>query len=111
MNEIISKELAEEKDIETRTVWYEDLANEIILKAVDDYQKSLKKLSKLNMEKLKPEILKDKKVNNEIDRKIKKEDKMRKDCEKFFSSGWYGLLTDIPGESIISKVKEQVGVN
>lgn len=106
MTEKKKAELIEEKDVETRTVWYEDLANEIILRAVYDYRKCLEALKKLTLEGVE-----DKKLIRKIKIKIKEAEKMRKDCEKFFLSGWYGLLTEIPGEKVMSTIKEQVGVN
>ena len=64
---------------------YERLANAIILQAVADYRVALKKI------KAHP---KDRKA---IDEAL--------EIERFFRSGWYGMLTDLDGEYLMKGVQ------
>lgn len=67
---------------------YEKLANAIVLEAVKDYRKALKKLSK---------------YPNNTDALTEKDS-----CERFFRSKWYGELTSVDGEMLIRKLQEEV---
>ena len=67
---------------------YQDLANAIVLLAVNDYRKALKTLI------LYP---KDRSVKFQI-----------KQIEQFFRSEFYKLLTSVDGEMLISKLYEEV---
>ena len=66
---------------------WESLANAIILQAVKDYREARKKLNK--------------RPKNE-DAKL-----MISDCEAFFRSDWYRALTDVDGEMLIRKLREE----
>ena len=66
---------------------WESLANAIILQAVKDYREARKKLKK--------------RPKNE-DAKL-----MIADCEAFFRSDWYKALTDVDGEMLIRKLREE----
>ena len=66
---------------------YEKLANAIILSAVKDYRAARRKLKK--------------RPKNE-DAKLVVED-----CERFFRSDWFKVLTDIDGEALIERLKEE----
>ena len=66
---------------------WENLANAIILQAVKDYREARKKLKK--------------RLKNE-DAKL-----MISDCEAFFRSDWYKALTDVDGEMLIRKIREE----
>ena len=66
---------------------WENLANAIILQAVKDYREARKKLKK--------------RPKNE-DAKL-----MISDCEAFFRSDWYRALTDVDGEMLIRKLREE----
>lgn len=66
---------------------WENLANAIILQAVKDYREARKKLKK--------------RPKNE-DAKL-----MISDCEAFFRSDWYRALTDLDGEMLIRKLREE----
>ena len=66
---------------------YENLANGIVLQAVKDYRAAKKKLKK------RPK-------NVEAER-------MLNDCEKFFLSGWFTALTDVDGQMILDKLREE----
>ncbi|MCR4719668.1 MAG: hypothetical protein K5768_08590 [Firmicutes bacterium] len=61
---------------------YQKLAWAIILKAVKDYRKAMK----------------------DDNRKTKRE------CERFFRSGWFQKLTTIDGEMMIQKLRAEVTV-
>lgn len=67
---------------------YENLANAIILQAVKDYRKALKVL-RYNPGKSTALFTK-------------------KECEVFFRSAWYGMLTSVDGEMLISKLQKEV---
>lgn len=64
--------------IDTYTA-YEDLANAIIIRAVDDYEKAL----------------------------ASKDDYKIKSIEKFFKSDWYSILSKVDGNYILSKIKSK----
>ena len=67
---------------------YENLANAIVLQAVKDYRDSLKRLKK--------------KPGNQT----AMSDAM--DCERFFRSGWFGILTGIDPEMLMRKLQMEV---
>ena len=67
---------------------YENLANAIILQAVKDYRKALKVL-RYNPRKSTALIVKNQ-------------------CEVFFRSAWYGMLTSVDGEMLICKLHKEV---
>lgn len=69
------------------TDFYENLANAIILLAVKDYRKARKKA------KYHP---KNKKAKFMID-----------DCEIFFRSDWFKMLTAIDGEQLLKQLREE----
>ena len=66
---------------------YEKLASEIVLSAVKDYRDARRKLKK--------------KPKNE-DAKL-----MIRDCERFFCSQWFEMLTSLDGEAILERLKEE----
>lgn len=66
---------------------YEDLANAIVLRAVEDYRDSRKKLKKdLGNEKAIPMML---------------------DVLRFLRSSWCKCLTELDGELIIKQIQEE----
>ena len=67
---------------------YQALANAIVELAVKDYKKALKQ--HYNFPK-----------NKEYKEEVKS-------LEKFFRSGWYGMLTDLDGEYLICGVRRMV---
>ncbi|MGE5495380.1 MAG: hypothetical protein ACM3S4_08795 [Burkholderiales bacterium] len=67
---------------------YNNLANAIILQAVKDYRKALRTLSM-----------------NPNNRSAQYE---RSRIEQFFRSGWFGVLTSIDPEMLITKLKTEV---
>ena len=72
------------RDVETE--FYEDIANAIVLQAVTDYKNAL--------------------VGISYNRKSA-EDVVR-ECEKFFRSNYFCLLTKVPGEYLIEKLRKEV---
>jgi len=67
---------------------YENLANAIILRAVEDYREALGIL------RYSP---------NDKDASISKDE-----IERFFRSGWFGLLTNIDPEMLMGKLHKEV---
>ena len=67
---------------------YEKLANAIVLQAVKDYRKALKRVA----------------------RHPKDRDglAMKNECERFFRSGWFGVLTGIDPEMLMRKLQMEV---
>ena len=66
--------------------WYNTLANAIITQAVWDYRDSLR---------------------GRIADKTMSVENMLKDCEKFFKSEWFAILTKIDGEVLMKKLQEE----
>lgn len=67
---------------------YRKLANDIIIQAAKDYRKAL-------------HCIKNNPRNQGSIAVIK-------DCENFFLSGWFQILTDIDGHYLIDKIKKGV---
>ena len=67
---------------------YEALANAIIVQACEDYRAALRKLKK----------------------NPKNQDAMAQtmECERFFRSGWYQLLTAVDGEYLIERLRAEI---
>ena len=66
---------------------YENLANAIVLTAVEDYRKALKRYSRnLNSKSAKAEV---------------------DSLERFFRSQWYSILTFVEGEFLIRKLRAE----
>lgn len=66
---------------------YENLANAIILQAAKDYRSALRKLKRSPRNHL---------AQAEAD-----------SIERFFRSDWYKCLTDVDGEMVIRKLREE----
>lgn len=66
---------------------YENLANAIIMQAVSDYRSALRQYRRHG------------KPNREM-----------MECEKFFRSQWFGCLTEVDGEYLIRKIREEAGI-
>lgn len=66
---------------------YENLANAIILQAVKDYRMCLKCLSKNPNNRF---------IQNDLAK-----------IERFFRSDWYYVLTDVSGDFLIRKLREE----
>lgn len=67
---------------------YERLANAIILQAVDDWRDAAKALTRSPM-----------KDNAK---------KMLEECEVFFRSNWFGVLTSLDGDYLLERLKREV---
>jgi hypothetical protein len=78
---------------------YEELANAIVLQAVEDYRKSSKAYDRLcgGGKKL---------TKNQLREKILLE-KTMSDCERFFKSQWCGVLTSIDGKDLFEKLDKE----
>lgn len=69
----------------------EALANAIIIQAAEDYRVSLRRL-KLNRMSREYQMMKD-------------------DCERFFQSDWFEVLTKADGKMIMNRIqKEELGI-
>ncbi len=66
---------------------YEDLANAIIVQAVSDYRTALKAIKK--------------------DRRAPGRKTVR-ECENFFRSKWFGVLTSVDPEYLMRKIREEI---
>lgn len=66
---------------------YTNLANAIIVQAAKDYTKALRRLKKFPYDKEARYI--------------------KQDCERFFRSGWFEVLTDLNGEVLIQRMNEE----
>lgn len=69
---------------------YEKLANAIILRAVEDYRDTLKRLSGF--------------PHDRDSRRVKAE------VERFFRSGWFSTLTSLDPEMLIEKLTSEVSI-
>lgn len=67
---------------------YEELANAIILQAVNDYRTSLRSLKR--------------------NKRNSQADLTRKEIDVFFQSDWFEVLTTINGKELIKKVKKEI---
>ena len=101
---------------------YENLANAIVLKAVEDYRLAWKKIKHLPEEKRKCMCERLRKENAErktVEYMLKKKKLRTKrtsqgkavltfyECENFFRSRWFGVLTALDGEELIRKLQEE----
>lgn len=67
---------------------YHELANAIVIRAAKDYMMALRKLQS---EPNNPKAL-----------------GLKKECERFFRSFWYSILTKVDGEVLMEKLKKEV---
>jgi len=65
----------------------EELANATVLQGVRDYRAARKRLNE------KPD-------DREATKRVR-------ECERFFRSGWFSVLTDLDGRLILRKLKEE----
>ena len=72
------------------TAPYENLANAIVLQAVKDWRSAVRTLKK------RPRYDPAKQMKNE--------------CEEFFRSEWFTVLTNVDGRIILKKLKQEEGV-
>lgn len=101
---------------------YENLANAIILKAVDDYTVAIRCLYHLIdnkygaiakiAEKEEKKVYSKHYTSTELqciyERMVKAQRTRVKDLEKFFSSSWYKVLTKVDGKRLIKDVKQSI---
>lgn len=69
------------------TDWYDNLANAIVLLAVKDWREAVKTLKK------RPRYAAAK--------------QMKEECEAFFLSDWFEMLTSVDGRTILQKLKKE----
>lgn len=93
-----------EKEIEP----YLELAAAIVQQALEDYEKALVQIHKID-EKLSTCKLKKAEKNRLCVQKSKKEDEVRS-IQKFSKSEWFHLLTNLDGEILIRGVENIVKV-
>ena len=74
---------------------YSELANAVILRAIDDYRISLERLNYL---------LREPSFNG---RRIVETKRETDEIERFFRSEWYDEMTDISGVDVIRKVRRK----
>ena len=101
---------------------YERLANAIVLRAVDDYRSAWRRIRFLSEEKRKTmyeELLKQEAEKSTIEYMLKEKKGRTKrtaqekavltfyECEEFFRSRWFGVLTSLDGEELIRKLQEE----
>lgn len=67
---------------------YEKLANAIVLQAAKDYRTALKRVAR-----------------HPKDRDVLA---AKNECERFFRSGWFGILTEIDSEMLMRKLHMEV---
>ena len=78
---------------------YEDLANAIVVRAVDDYR--LLRSGRI------PTVSEEEQVNMEPERIIKKVLEQKQQIIKFFKSAWYADLTEVSGTYLLDKLNEE----
>lgn len=66
----------------------ENLANAIVVQAAEDYRRALKALKRCDRDR---EAI-----------------AMKEECERFFQSGWFSVLTSVNGEWLMRKLREEV---
>ena len=66
---------------------WEELANAVILQAVEDYRRARKRLKACPDQKAAKGVL--------------------RETKRFFRSRWFAQLTDISGEQLLEKLKEE----
>jgi hypothetical protein len=69
---------------------YEKLANAIVLQAVKDWRNAVRRLKRHP------------KNHEAMERK--------EASERFFQSGWFQVLTDVDGDMLLKKLKEEVKI-
>ena len=71
---------------------YQELANQIVFNAAQDYRNALKRLNCRNLS----ETTRDQ-VN-----------KLRKECERFFTGSWIKALTTLDGVYLMDTIKKEI---
>jgi hypothetical protein len=101
---------------------YENLANAIILKSVDDYIEAIRKLhhlldnkwgvicniSEREEKKVKPMHYTGGELVEMYDKMVVSQRTKIKSIEKFFYSDWFGVLTKVDAKKLLDGVKQQI---
>ena len=80
------------------------IAAKIIRQACQDWlwaQRIISRSSPKTLERLKSELSERRYMT------LRRAIRMREDCEIFFNSGWYAMLTDIPSSVILEKLHKR----
>ena len=83
---------------------YESLANAVIVQAVKDYRDSLALSGTYTPDLDTEEAMKDKRKRILRENIIKNEGE-RDDVERFFHSGWFELLSNLDGDTLLRQVR------
>ena len=81
---------------------YQNLANFVVIKAAEDYEKALREKSKLKH--LLATMTYD---PHRYEEKLKNAQNMIDDCEHFFTGRWIELLTDLDGAVLMNRIRKQ----
>ena len=85
---------------------YENLANAIIVQAVKDYREALHFLKRHpHTPDLDTEEAKKDKRKRALRNKILEHERKQDDIERFFSSSWFEILTNLDGETLLRQVR------
>ena len=101
---------------------YENLANAIIERAVDDYKAQARKLNYLKTHKFEvlqkivqheskkahPIFYTGTELQAEYNRKVRAAKYKLMNIESFFGSPWYCILTNVDGKALLQMLKEQI---
>lgn len=81
---------------------WEELANAIVRKAAIDYKNALIAMK----EEAPPEETEEEKKDRE--ERVVEAHKTVIECEDFFNSKWYGILTDLNAEILMEMIRDEV---
>lgn len=70
---------------------YENLANAIVLQAVKDWRSAVRTLKKRT--------------------RYDPAKQMQEECERFFLSDWFSVLTSVDGRLLLRKLREEEGIH
>lgn len=80
---------------------FEELVNGIVVRAVDDYRTSKRKLKELEEKGYTSEL-----TEREVKRR-KKYGRLLSDSQRFFHSEWFFALTEVSGEKILQTLESE----
>lgn len=70
---------------------WEELCNAVVLQAVDDYRRLVKRL-----------------LRTDDDNKVARLKKRKRELETFFRSDWFNMFTTLDGKMILKKLQEEM---
>lgn len=86
---------------------FDNLANAVIMQTVIDYRSAHKRLKKY-LRKMETSKTLSRMQECALYMKIKAARKTIRECERFFVSSWFNMLTALDGEVLLKKLKEDV---